>query len=90
VLGKKLLTEEHVALGRRTLACRGLRFGIVSSVGSARHSEQNDGSKDGSWAAIEALVKTDPVRVRGIRFAYNCGESAASTGVLSQRARRYP
>src|SRR5882757_3471165 len=37
----------------------------------------DDGSKDDSWKQIEALVRKDP-RVRGIKFAYNCGETAAS------------
>lgn len=37
----------------------------------------DDASKDGSWAAIEKLAAADP-RVRGIRFQYNCGETAAS------------
>ena len=37
----------------------------------------DDGSKDGSWPAIEKLVATDP-RVRGQKFEFNCGETAAS------------
>lgn len=37
----------------------------------------DDGSRDGSWAAIEKLVQQDP-RVRGQKFAFNCGETAAS------------
>ncbi|HEY7090818.1 MAG TPA: glycosyltransferase family 2 protein [Tepidisphaeraceae bacterium] len=37
----------------------------------------DDGSKDGSWAQIEKLVEQDP-RVRGLKFAFNCGETAAS------------
>src|SRR5438045_646696 len=41
----------------------------------------DDGSKDGSWAAIEALVAKDP-RVRGLKFAANCGETAASDAGL--------
>jgi len=41
----------------------------------------DDGSKDGSWAAIEKLVAKDP-RVRGLRFAFNCGETAASDAGL--------
>ena len=41
----------------------------------------DDGSKDGSWGAIEALVAKDP-RVRGIRFKRNCGETAASDAGL--------
>src|SRR3954469_18017470 len=41
----------------------------------------DDGSKDGSWAAIEAAVAKDP-RVRGLKFAANCGETAASDAGL--------
>ena len=41
----------------------------------------DDGSTDGSWAAIEALVKKDP-RVRGLKFKFNCGETAASDAGL--------
>jgi len=36
----------------------------------------DDGSKDGSWAEIAALAKTDP-RVRGLRFRRNFGKAAA-------------
>ena len=45
----------------------------------------DDGSKDGSWKAIEALVANDP-RMRGLRFAFNCGETAASDAGLRARA----
>ncbi len=41
----------------------------------------DDGSKDGSWAAIEKLVAKDP-RVRGLKFSFNCGETAASDAGL--------
>ena len=41
----------------------------------------DDGSKDGSWEAIEGLVAKDP-RVRGIKFKHNCGETAASDAGL--------
>src|SRR5258708_7165861 len=41
----------------------------------------DDGSTDGSWAAIEALVAKDP-RVRGLRLKANCGETAASDAGL--------
>jgi glycosyltransferase involved in cell wall biosynthesis len=41
----------------------------------------DDGSIDGSWQAIEALVEKDS-RVRGLRFAFNCGETAASDAGL--------
>src|SRR3954447_3398504 len=37
----------------------------------------DDGSTDGSWKQIEALVQKDP-RVRGLKFMHNCGETAAS------------
>lgn len=41
----------------------------------------DDGSKDGSWQAIEALAAKDS-RVRGLKFAFNCGETAASDAGL--------
>lgn len=41
----------------------------------------DDGSKDSSWKAIETLVAKDP-RVRGLKFAFNCGETAASDAGL--------
>jgi glycosyltransferase involved in cell wall biosynthesis len=41
----------------------------------------DDGSKDDSWKQIEALVAKDP-RVRGLKFAFNCGETAASDAGL--------
>jgi dolichol-phosphate mannosyltransferase len=41
----------------------------------------DDGSTDNSWANIEALVMKDS-RVRGIKFAANCGETAASDAGL--------
>lgn len=41
----------------------------------------DDGSKDGSWAAIEALCAKD-ARVRGLKFKFNCGETAASDAGL--------
>jgi glycosyltransferase involved in cell wall biosynthesis len=47
----------------------------------------DDGSKDGSWEAIEALVTKDR-RVRGLRFKANCGETAASdAGLRAARGR---
>src|SRR3954469_1141974 len=47
----------------------------------------DDGSRDGSWRQIEALVARDP-RVRGLRFAANCGETAASdAGMRAARGR---
>jgi glycosyltransferase involved in cell wall biosynthesis len=48
----------------------------------------DDGSKDGSWKAIEALVAKDP-RVRGLRFAFNCGETAASDAGLRAARGKY-
>jgi len=36
----------------------------------------DDGSKDGTWAAIEKRVAIDP-RVRGLKLKKNCGETAA-------------
>jgi dolichol-phosphate mannosyltransferase len=41
----------------------------------------DDGSKDGSWAAIERLVEKDH-RVRGLRLERNCGETAASDAAM--------
>src|ERR1700679_3629533 len=41
----------------------------------------DDGSKDGSWEAIQSLCAKDP-RVRGLRFQFNCGETAASDAGL--------
>jgi dolichol-phosphate mannosyltransferase len=41
----------------------------------------DDGSSDGSWENIEKLVEKD-ARVRGIKFAFNCGETAASDAGL--------
>ena len=38
----------------------------------------DDGSRDGSWAEIRQLAKTDP-RVRGLRFRRNFGKAAALT-----------
>jgi glycosyltransferase involved in cell wall biosynthesis len=48
----------------------------------------DDGSKDGSWKAIEALVAKDG-RVRGLRFAQNCGETAASDAGLRNARGKY-
>src|SRR6476469_2796581 len=41
----------------------------------------DDGSRDASWEVIEALVENDS-RVRGLKFAANCGETAASDAGL--------
>jgi dolichol-phosphate mannosyltransferase len=48
----------------------------------------DDGSRDGSWKAIEALVAKD-ARVRGLRFAANCGETAASDAGLRAARGKY-
>jgi glycosyltransferase involved in cell wall biosynthesis len=48
----------------------------------------DDGSKDGSWAQIEKLVAKDG-RVRGLKFAFNCGETAASDAGLRAARGRY-
>jgi dolichol-phosphate mannosyltransferase len=48
----------------------------------------DDGSRDGSWAAIEAAVAKDP-RVRGLKFAHNCGETAASDAGLRAARGQY-
>ena len=48
----------------------------------------DDGSTDGSWEQIEKLVSLD-CRVRGLRFAFNCGETAASDAGLRAARGRY-
>ena len=48
----------------------------------------DDGSTDGSWEAIEAAVKLDP-RVRGLKFKFNCGETAASDAGLRAARGKY-
>jgi glycosyltransferase involved in cell wall biosynthesis len=48
----------------------------------------DDGSTDGSWQAIEKLVEKD-ARVRGIKFAFNCGETAASDAGLRAARGQY-
>jgi dolichol-phosphate mannosyltransferase len=48
----------------------------------------DDGSRDGSWEQIEKLVARDP-RVRGIKLAFNCGETAASDAGLRAARGRY-
>jgi dolichol-phosphate mannosyltransferase len=49
----------------------------------------DDASKDDSWKAIEALVAKDPARVRGLKFAYNCGETAASDAGMRAARGKY-
>ena len=48
----------------------------------------DDGSTDGSWRQVEALVAKDP-RVRGLKFAANCGETAAGDAGLRAARGRY-
>src|SRR3954469_10014285 len=48
----------------------------------------DDASKDGSWAAIQALCAKDP-RVRGLRFKHNCGETAASDAGMRAATGKY-
>jgi len=48
----------------------------------------DDGSTDGSWAIIQSLVDKDP-RVRGLKFACNCGETAASDAGLRAARGKY-
>ena len=48
----------------------------------------DDGSKDDSWKQIAALVERDP-RVRGLKFAANCGETAASDAGLRAARGKY-
>src|SRR4051812_6105403 len=48
----------------------------------------DDGSKDGSWAQVEKLATRDG-RVRGLKFAANCGETAASDAGLRAARGRY-
>jgi len=43
----------------------------------------DDGSKDGTWAAIEKQVAIDP-RVRGLKLKSNCGETAACDAGLAR------
>jgi glycosyltransferase involved in cell wall biosynthesis len=48
----------------------------------------DDGSKDNSWAEIEKLSAKDP-RVRGVKFKFNCGETAASDAGLRAARGKY-
>jgi glycosyltransferase involved in cell wall biosynthesis len=62
-----------------------LHQAIVAVVDPAQIATEiilvDDGSTDASWTQIEKLVAADP-RVRGIRFKFNCGETAASDAGL--------
>jgi glycosyltransferase involved in cell wall biosynthesis len=48
----------------------------------------DDGSKDGTWAAIEKEVAIDR-RVRGLKLKQNCGETAACDAGLRNARGRY-
>lgn len=48
----------------------------------------DDGSKDNSWNVIQELVKKDS-RVRGLKFKFNCGETAASDAGLRNARGKY-
>ena len=48
----------------------------------------DDGSRDGTWAAIEQRVAIDP-RVRGLKLKKNCGETAACDAGLRAARGRY-
>jgi len=48
----------------------------------------DDGSKDESWRVIESLVAKDG-RVRGLKFRFNCGETAASDAALRAARGKY-
>jgi len=48
----------------------------------------DDGSKDGTWRAIERRVGIDP-RVRGLKLKQNCGETAACDAGLRAARGKY-
>jgi glycosyltransferase involved in cell wall biosynthesis len=48
----------------------------------------DDGSKDGTWTAIEKCAAIDP-RVRGLKLKKNCGETAACDAGLRAAYGRY-
>jgi len=48
----------------------------------------DDGSTDGSWAVLKELAARD-TRVRALRFAFNCGQSAASWAGMQMARGRY-
>ncbi|MGA2684520.1 MAG: glycosyltransferase family 2 protein [Verrucomicrobiota bacterium] len=48
----------------------------------------DDCSRDRSWEILKELAAADP-RVRGLRFAFNCGESAASWAGLKAARGKY-
>jgi dolichol-phosphate mannosyltransferase len=59
---------------------RALVKAIADSVTPLQRSYEivitDDCSKDNSWQVLKELAGADP-RIRGLRFAYNCGQSAA-------------
>jgi glycosyltransferase involved in cell wall biosynthesis len=59
---------------------RALIKAISDSVAPLQRSYEiviaDDCSKDNSWPVLKEIAAADP-RVRGLRFAYNCGQSAA-------------
>jgi len=59
---------------------RALVKAIADSVAPLGRSYEivitDDRSKDSSWQVLKELAAADP-RIRGLRFAYNCGQSAA-------------
>ena len=59
---------------------RALVKAISDSVAPLQRSYEivitDDCSKDNSWPVLKEIAAADP-RVRGLRFAYNCGQSAA-------------
>jgi glycosyltransferase involved in cell wall biosynthesis len=69
-----------------------LHEAIVAVVGPGKIDTEiilvDDGSTDGSWVAIEKLVEKDP-RVRGLKFKFNCGETAASDAGLRAARGKY-
>jgi dolichol-phosphate mannosyltransferase len=48
----------------------------------------DDCSQDTSWPIIQELGKDDP-RIRGLRFAFNCGESAAQWAAMRAARGKY-
>jgi dolichol-phosphate mannosyltransferase len=59
---------------------RALVKAIADSVAPLNRSYEiiitDDCSKDNSWSVLKELAAADP-RIRGLRFAFNCGQSAA-------------
>ena len=69
-----------------------LHQAIIDVVGPANIPTEiifvDDGSKDKSWDAIQNVVKKDP-RGRGEKFAFNCGETAASDAGMRHARGKY-